>query len=244
MEKYSKGEWAYLSSGTWSLLGVELDKPIINNKALENNFTNEGGLNNSIRFLKNVTGMWILQECKRIWANEGIDLAWEEIVSKALVAKPFQYFINPIEPMFLNPENMINAIQKYCEGHNQNIPKTVAEISRSVFESLAFKYKQVLGKLEELVGVKVKILHVIGGGASNQLLNQFTANSLNIPIKAGPVEATAIGNILMQAYTLGQIKNVNELRKIVSDSFNIESYYPENEDEWEMNYEKYVKIIG
>ncbi len=243
MDKYSRGEWAYLSSGTWSLLGVELNEPIINKNALEYNFTNEGGLDNSIRFLKNVTGMWLLQECKRIWATAGINLSWEEIVSKALGAKPFQYFIDPNDPIFLNPDNMVKTIQKYCQDHNQNIPKTIAEISRAVFESLAFKYKQVMEKLEELVGIKVKILHVIGGGASNRLLNQFTANSLNIPIKAGPIEATAIGNILIQAYALGQLRNVKELRKIVSDSFTIDTYYPENEFAWEVNYEKYIKII-
>ncbi|MHA2398636.1 MAG: rhamnulokinase [Promethearchaeota archaeon] len=243
MDKYSRGEWAYLSSGTWSLLGVELNEPNINKNALDYNFTNEGGLDNSIRFLKNVTGMWLLQECKRIWANEGINLSWEEIVSKALGAKPFQYFIDPNDPVFLNPDNMVKTIQKYCQDHNQNIPITVSEISRAVFESLAFKYKQVMEKLEELVGVKVKILHVIGGGASNRLLNQFTANSLNIPIKAGPIEATAIGNILIQAYALGQLKNARELRKIVSNSFKIVTYFPENGTAWEVNYEKYIKIM-
>jgi rhamnulokinase len=242
MDKYSPGEWAYLSSGTWSLLGVELTKPLINNKVLEHNFTNEGGLNNSIRFLKNVTGMWIIQECKRIWENEGKDFTWEDIVTEANKAPGFQYLIDPNNPIFLNPKNMIAAIQKFCEDQNQQIPESVGEISRMIFESLAFKYKEVVEKLEELIGKKIKILHVIGGGASNNLLNQFTANTLGIPIKVGPIEATAIGNILIQAYALGEINNINELRTIVHNSSEIKTFTPHNTDEWANIYEKY-KIL-
>ncbi|MFW9875626.1 MAG: rhamnulokinase family protein [Candidatus Thorarchaeota archaeon] len=244
MDKYSTGEWAYLSSGTWSLLGVELDKPLINSKVLEYNFTNEGGLNNSIRFLKNITGMWIIQECKRIWESEGNELSWEDIVSEAEEAPEFQFLIDPDNKIFLNPENMIVVIHKFCEDHNQLNPQSVGEISRTIFESLAFKYKEVVENLEELIGKKIKILYIIGGGASNNLLNQFTANALGLPIKVGPIEATAIGNILIQAYTLGEINNINELRKIVLNSSEIKTFTPQNKNEWDIVYERYKKILS
>ena len=244
MDKYSSGEWAYLSSGTWSLLGVELNKPLINNKVLKYNFTNEGGLNNSIRFLKNVTGMWIIQECKRIWENEGKEFNWEDIVSEAKKAPKFQYLIDPNNPIFLNPKNMISTIQNFCKDHNQQQPESVGEISRTIFESLAFKYKEVVENLEELTSKSIKILHVIGGGASNNLLNQFTANALGIPIKVGPVEATAIGNILIQAYALEKINNINELRTIVHNSSEIKTFTPRNTDEWNTVYKRYKKILN
>jgi len=244
MDKYSSGEWAYLSSGTWSLLGVELNKPLINNKVLKYNFTNEGGLNNSIRFLKNVTGMWIIQECKRIWENEGKEFDWEDIVSEAKKAPKFQYLIDPNNPIFLNPKNMIATIQNFCKDQNQQQPESIGEISRTIFESLAFKYKEVIEYLEELIGKSIKILHVIGGGASNNLLNQFTANVLGIPIKVGPVEATAMGNILIQAYALGEINNINELRTIVHNSSEIKTFTPRNTEEWETVYKRYKKIVN
>ena len=243
MEMYSNGEWAYLSSGTWSLLGVELDCPLINKKVLEYNFTNEGGINNTIRFLKNITGMWLIQECKRIWDNKGLNLTWEDIISEAKKAPAFQYFINPNDSMFLNPKNMIDVIQKYSKAHNQDSPKTIGEISRTIFESLSCAYKSVMEKLEDLLNKKIKILHIIGGGSSNTLLNQFTANILKIPVRVGPSEATAIGNILTQAYALGEINNIYELRAIVKNSFDIKTYIPKNTEEWTIFYSKYKRFI-
>jgi len=244
MRRYKRGEWAYLSSGTWSLLGVEINKPIINAKSLEFNFTNEGGVENTIRFLKNVTGLWIIQECKKEWENRGLDHNWEHIISSAEGAKPFQSFINPDDSLFVNPPDMIKAIQIYCEKSNQIPPKTIGDISRVIFESLAFKYKQVIELMEKITDKKVEILYIIGGGSSNQLLNQFTANSLNIPIKAGPVEATAIGNILMQAKAVGLVNHLDELRNIVIQSFPISDYYPEDDKNWKNAYEKYLKFTN
>jgi len=241
MEKYSRGEWAYLSSGTWSLLGVELDIPLINKKVLEYNFTNEGGINNSIRFLKNVTGMWLIQECRKIWAKNEKSITWDDIVSEAEEAPEFQYFVNPDDSIFLNPKNMIEAIQKYCIDHDQDPPEAMGEISRTIFESLAFRYRFVVEKIEEILNKKIKILHIIGGGSSNRLLNQFTANTLGIPVKAGPKEATAIGNILIQALALGKVRDINELRNTVKISFEIESFYPINTEEWEKGYHKYKR---
>ena len=241
MKTYKRGEWAYLSSGTWSILGVELDTPLITPKSLELNITNEGGVENTIRFLKNVTGLWLIQECKKVWENEISDLTWEDIVSKASKAESFQYFINPDDPKFHNPPNMVHAIQDFCYETNQNIPHNLGEISRTIFESLAFRYKQVIENLESILEKKIKILFVIGGGSSNRLLNQFTANSLNIPIQAGPIEATTTGNVLLQAKAINSEINLERLREIVRDSFTIEDYFPENNEKWKNEYEKYLK---
>ncbi|MFW9950402.1 MAG: rhamnulokinase family protein [Candidatus Thorarchaeota archaeon] len=241
MRRYKRGEWAYLSSGTWSLLGIELDKPLINNTSLDFNFTNEGGVENTIRFLKNLTGLWIIQECKKEWEKQGLNYTWERIVTSASEAKPFQSFINPDDPLFHNPSNMIKSIQNYCEASNQISPKTVGEISRAIFESLAFRYKQIVDYIEKIIEKKVKILYIIGGGSSNHLLNQFTANALNIPVNAGPNEATAIGNILMQAKAVGLVKSLAELRSIVLKSFPTKEYYPEEVKSWMIGYETYLK---
>lgn len=244
MRKYKEREWAYLSSGTWSLLGVELNNPIINEKSLEFNFTNEGGVENTIRFLKNVTGLWIIQECKREWEEQGIDYTWDHIVIEAKRAKPFQSFINVDDPLFRNPPDMIKAIQIFCENHGQVPPKSIGDISRTVFESLAFRYKQIFEYLEKIIEDNIKILFIIGGGSSNHLLNQFIANSLNIPVKAGPIEATAIGNILMQAKAVGLLNSVNELRSVVIRSFQIKEFYPKEQESWSIGYENYLKLIG
>ncbi|KKM02664.1 hypothetical protein LCGC14_1782190, partial [marine sediment metagenome] len=218
MEEYERGEWAYLSSGTWSLLGVERTEPLINEKVLEYNFTNEGGVNNTIRFLKNITGLWLIQECKKVWEKEGFQLSWENIELEAKKSQGFQNFFNLDDVCFLNPSDMNEEIKSYCEIHDQTPPQTIGQISRAVFENLAFRYRQAFDQLEILTGKKIKILFIIGGGSQNNLLNQFTANVLKIPVKAGPVEATAIGNILVQAIALGEIKNIIDLRHIVKSS--------------------------
>jgi len=236
-------DWAYLSSGTWSLIGIESNEPIINDKALEHNFTNEGGINSTIRFLKNISGLWMIQECKRIWDGEGINLDWERIANKAQNAPSFQCFINPDDKTFLNPINMVEAIEEFCKIHNQNPPRSIGDTARAIFESLAFKYKEIMLKLEDIIGKKIEILYIIGGGSQNELLNQFTANSLNIPIKAGPSEATAIGNILVQALALGKVKDLKELRLIVKNSFPPKEYIPKDAEEWEKAYVKYLEII-
>ncbi|MHA1343456.1 MAG: rhamnulokinase [Promethearchaeota archaeon] len=242
MNKYHPGEWAYLSSGTWSLIGIEIQEPIINDKVLKYNFTNEGGINETIRFLKNVTGLWIIQECKRIWEQKGLYLSWDDISNQALKSPPFQHFIDPDDPIFLNPPNMINAIKDYCKDHNQIPPESIGEISRTVFESLAFKYKEVSTKLEDIINTKIKILHIVGGGSQNSLLNQFTANILAIPVKAGPSEATAIGNILVQVLALGNIKNIKDLRNIVKKSFPPRDFVPKNIEKWRNAFNKYKEL--
>jgi rhamnulokinase len=243
MEKYKSGEWAYLSSGTWSLLGVELNAPIINKKSLKYNFTNEGGIAGTIRFLKNIMGLWIIQECKKIWDIEGHQFTWEILIQEANTSEPFNCYFNIDDPQFLNPDNMIKAIINYCKSTNQSIVNSPGQITRAIFENLAFRYKFVLEKLEELIESKIKILHIIGGGSNNNLLNQFTANSTELPVKTGPSEATAIGNILVQALALGDINNVSELRKIVVNSFEIEDFTPNETKKWRNAYNEYLEII-
>jgi rhamnulokinase len=243
MAEYKQGEYAILSSGTWSLLGVEIPKPIISEKALKYNYTNEGGINGTIRFLKNITGMWLIQECKKLWDKDNIGLVWENIELKALNEQAFQFFINPDDPTFMNPSNMINAIKDYCKNTLQDIPETIGQISRTIFECLAFKYREVLENLEDIVEKKIRILHIIGGGSQNTMLNQFTANALNIPVKAGPKEATAIGNLLVQALCLKKIKNLVELREIVKNSFPITEFTPQEVKNWNDAYTKYLQTI-
>jgi len=235
-------EWAYISSGTWSLLGVELEKPLINKKAMLYNYTNEGGINKTSRFLKNLTGLWLIQECKRLWDKDEMNLKWDEIEKRAESAPPFKYFINPDDICFLNPQNMIDEIKNYCKTYNQEIPESVGEIARTIYESMSFNYKRAVLNLEDILeNKKVKILHIIGGGSRDNLLNQFTANALNVPVIAGPAETTAIGNILVQALALGEIKNINELRKVVKNSFQVKEYFPNNIDEWNKNYEVFLE---
>ncbi|MFX0071329.1 MAG: rhamnulokinase family protein [Candidatus Hermodarchaeota archaeon] len=243
MNKYKEGEWAYLSSGTWSLIGIEVKEPIINDKALKFNFTNEGGIDNTIRFLKNITGLWIIQECKKIWNIEKPNLDWEDILNKTNSSKPFKFFINPDDSIFLNPDNMLDAIETFCLNHNQNPPKTIGEISRTILESIAFRYKQTISQMEYLTDKKIKILYIIGGGSKNVVLNQFTANALNIPVKTGPSEATAIGNILVQALSFGKIKDIYEIRKIVEKSFQIKEYHPKDVNKWDNGFINYLESV-
>jgi rhamnulokinase len=243
MTDYKSGDWAYLSSGTWSIIGVELEEPIINENVLKYNFTNEGGINGTIRFLKNITGLWLVQECKRLWDKSGLNLSWDDITKQAKNAQEFQNFIDPMDDSFMNPPNMVDAIKSYCRSHDQAPPESVGQISRAIFESLAFKYKQVMENLEDLIDKKIKILHIIGGGSQNELLNQFTANVLNIPVVSGPIEATAIGNILIQALALNRIQDVNELRQIVQKSFPIKQFTPKENQKWENAYKRYIEIL-
>ncbi|MFX0177195.1 MAG: rhamnulokinase family protein, partial [Candidatus Hodarchaeota archaeon] len=241
MEKMKQKEWAYISSGTWSLLGVELNKPLINDKAMRYNYTNEGGFNKTSRFLKNLTGLWLIQECKRIWNIEDPELNWEDLEKFAEKAVPFEFFINPDDPCFLNPSNMVQEIKNYCKKHNQEVPNSIGEITRTIYESIAFNYKRALNSLEDILENKIELIHIIGGGSLNNILNQFTANALNIPVIAGPSEATAIGNILIQALALGEIEDIKELRTIVRNSFHLKEYIAVEVSNWEGAYKNFIE---
>lgn len=238
------GGWAYISSGTWSLMGLELKQPIINKKALEYNLTNEGGAFGTIRFLKNIAGLWLVQECKKIWEEENKSkLTYQEIMKSAEEAEPFQIFINPDHISFLNPDNMVKAIQNYCKESGQPVPTKIGEISRMIFEGLAFRYRQIFNQFKEFSKNPINKMYIVGGGSQNDLLSQFTSNVINLPVDSGPAEATTIGNILMQAIATKEIDSLQDLRRIVRKSFEIKSFKPKNASEWNSTYEKFCSIV-
>ncbi len=222
-----KSAWAYLSSGTWSILGAEIREPILNDQALACNFTNEGGVEDTFRFLKNITGLWLIQECQRTWALEdGKPLSFDRIARLARAARPADSLVDPDAPDFLRPKNMPQAIQNYCRRTRQPVPRDRGAIVRCAFFSLAHKYRQVLRMLEELLGHQVEVLHVIGGGAKNSLLCQWTADACGIPVLAGPIEATALGNLCVQLMALGKLGSLAEARELVRKSFPVKRFEP------------------
>lgn len=236
-------KFAYISSGTWSLMGIEVDEPIINEQSYKMNFTNESGVEGTIRFLKNITGMWLLEQCRKEWEQLGRTYTYDEIIKMAKTAKGFQCFVDPDDAVFANPESMIESIIKFCTDTGQSAPKEDSEFIRCIFESLALKYKYVLSCLCELSPHAIEVLHIIGGGSQNKLLNQFTSNATGLPVVAGPYEATAIGNIMMQAKGLGLVKSLKEIRTIINESFTLESYEPQDTELWNNAYEKFLKLI-
>jgi rhamnulokinase len=187
-------------------------------------------------------GMWLIQECKRIWDQEKT-LDWQEIVDLSTGAEPFKCFINPDDPVFLNPGNMPEAIRNYCRKTSQYVPETKGEIARCIYDSLAMKYKYTLAQVESITGRPVKKLHIIGGGANNEMLNQFTANATGIPVIAGPAEATAIGNILMQARALGVLKSLKEVRNVVQNSFEVKTLLPVAEQQWKKAFTGFERLL-
>ncbi|MDH6303780.1 rhamnulokinase [Parabacteroides sp. PF5-5] len=219
--------FAYLSSGTWSLMGIEVEEPIINEASFNHNFTNEGGIEGTTRFLKNITGMWLLEQCRKEWERSGKTYTYHQIVEMAETASSFTSIVNPDDALFANPPSMTEAIATYCKASGQAAPATDAEYIRCIFCSLAARYKEVLDVLKELAPFPIEKLHVIGGGSRNGLLNQFTANAIGIPVIAGPAEATAIGNVMMQAKVAGLVKDRWEMRQLIAEVFSPETFLPE-----------------
>jgi len=236
--------WAYLSSGTWSLLGVETENPIINEKSFKYNFTNEGGYGGSIRFLKNIMGLWIWQECRRRWEKNGQSLTYVQLAEMASSAQPFLSFINVNDNTFLFPGNMPEKIQEYCRKTGQKVPENIAQISRVVLESLAMEYRYAMENMEDTIGNRVETLHIVGGGSQNMLLLQFTASATRKSVMAGPIEATAAGNLLVQAMANKEISDVPQLREIVRKSFPLFVYQPKDTSLWDENYEKYKMLVA
>ncbi len=234
----SNADFVWLSSGTWSILGAEVSQPVLSEKALAYNFTNEGGVFGTWRLSKNIMGLWLEQECKREW-----NLSYDELTRLATEAKPFFAVIDPDNDVFLHPGNIPEKIRKFCADTQQPVPETQGEVVRVVLESLALKYRIVLERLEELVGKRLDPLHVIGGGVKNHLLNQFSADATGRTVIAGPVEATAIGNILMQAITLGHLGSLRDARSLVRRSFEIEQYNPELRDGWDEAYGRLQNLV-
>jgi rhamnulokinase len=238
------GSWAYLSSGTWSLLGVELSAPLLNAACRELNFTNEIGYGGSVRLLKNISGMWLVQECRRQWAAAGRNFNYETLTSLAAEAPPFGSLINPADPRFLAPADMPGAIAAFCRETGQPVPATPGAFIRCALESLALLYSRTLRQLEQLIGRRIERMHIVGGGSRNVLLNQFTANALRRPVLAGPVEATAAGNVLIQALSLGHLPALTALREIVRESFDVAVFKPEAANEWEALSRRFEKLLG
>ena len=235
--------FAYLSSGTWSLMGIEVESPIVSESANRNNITNEGGVDGSIRFLKNITGMWILEQCIKMWKLEGKDFSYPELVAMAESAPAFERFIDPDDSSFVNPANMLEAIDAYCRRTNQPVPTTDAEYVRLIFESLAMKYRMVLDVFQSYADFPIERLHIIGGGSRNRLLSQMTANSIGKSVVAGPAEATAIGNIMIQAWSKGVVSSLSEMRKMIAEAVQVETFMPNDVDRWDRGYAKFKELI-
>jgi rhamnulokinase len=227
-----KSNWAYLSSGTWSLMGVEVRKASLSPRTLELNLTNEGGLDGTYRLLKNIMGLWLVQQCKHSFDAGGRSYTYAQLASLAAKAAPLRSIVDPDEPRFLNPPNMPKAIQSFCRETSQPIPKTEGELVRCAYESLALKYRQVLGWLEELAGNRIEVIHVVGGGSRIALLNQFTADACQRPVLAGPVEATALGNLLVQIRSSGELSSLAEMRAIVRESCEVQAFEPRESAPW------------
>jgi rhamnulokinase len=234
--------WAYLSSGTWSLIGVELAEPLISEKSHARNFTNESGYGGTTRFLKNIVGLWILQESRRAWARQGLDLDYASLTAEADKAEPFRSLINPNAARFAKPAEMPDKIAAYCSETGQLAPETPGQFTRCILESLALSYRTALDEIEELTGRSIARLHIVGGGSQSVLLNQFAANATQREVVAGPVEATAAGNVLIQAIALGQIDSHHALRQIVRDSFSLESYHPRDAENWKDAYRRFTQL--
>ena len=234
--------FGYISSGTWSLAGLEVEAAFINDEALKANVTNEGGVYGTYRLLKNLIGLWIVQQCRAAWKLQGESLSYDEVTEMARQAEPFRSLINPDDPVFLTPGDYLERIQTWCRAHKQPIPETKGALVRAVLESLAFKYRQVFDELISLTGRKIDTLHIMGGGSQNQLLNQFAANATGYPVLAGPVEATVLGNSLVQLITLGEIKNLAEGRQIVARIKGMKRYEPHDQLEWNEAYERFLDL--
>lgn len=236
-------DWAYISSGTWSLMGVETREPLISSKTFDFNFTNEGGADGTFRLLKNIMGLWLLQQCRRSWSSNEPSISYSELVEMAVISKPFSAFIDPDYMGFYNPTDMPAAIDDYCELTSQQAPESIGEYVRAILESLAFKYRLILDQLKEITGRNINKIHIIGGGTQNKLLCQFTANVTGIKVIAGPSEGTAAGNLLMQALALGYLKSIEEIRMVVNNSFSFSTYLPEDTNDWERAYERFHAVI-
>lgn len=231
--------FAYLSSGTWSLMGIESKDAIISDRSFQLNFTNEGGIEGTTRFLKNITGMWILEQCRKEWKTKGKDYNFEQLATMELSAPAFRSFINPDDACFANPTSMLEAIDDYCQKTGQLIPEDDTQVARLIMESLALRYRTVFGWLKELASFPLEKLHIIGGGAKNSLLAQWTANSLGVPVLTGPTEATAIGNIMMQMKAIGKVNDIHEMRSLISRAVTLKVYIPEDVELWDEAYRKY-----
>lgn len=234
--------WAYISSGTWSLVGVEVNQAILTQPVLDMNFTNEGGIDGTYRLLKNIMGLWLVQRSKLAFEKKGKSLGYDELIRLAQEAPAFRSIVNPDDPGFLNPPDMTEAIRDYCRKTNQPAPETEGQFVRCALESLALKYDAVLDSIETLTGVPIEVIHIVGGGSQNRLLNQFTANACRKPVVTGPIEATVLGNVLVQARTAGDVGSLEDIRTIVRESSPMETFDPHPAGDWHQAKSRFTNL--
>ena len=237
-------DWAYISSGTWCLMGVEVQDAVLSERALQLNVTNEGGVDQTYRLLRNIMGLWLVQQCRRSFERKGKSLDYSQLTQLAAEACPFRSLVDPDDTAFLSPDDMPTAIREWCRQTDQPVPETEGQIVRCCLESLALKYRMVLGWMEELTGTRVEVIHIVGGGSQNQLLNQFAANACARPVLTGPVEATTLGNVLVQARANGEIASLSELREVVRRSTEMKQYEPQGTDVWQQAYQRFQDLLS
>lgn len=235
--------WCYISSGTWSLMGAEIPAPVISDKCREFNFTNEGGVGGTTRLLKNIGGLWLVQECRRIWKQEGHEFGWSELVDRASASPALASLINPDAAEFVAPGNMPQAIRDYCSAWRQATPESVGAVIRCALESLALRYRMVLNWLRQLTGSAIDTIHIVGGGTQNRLLCQMAADACKCRVIAGPIEATALGNVMMQVVSSGEVSSIEQAREVIRNSFAVEEYSPQQTQRWDEAFTRFEKFV-
>jgi len=237
-------DWCYISLGTWALMGVESPEPLVNEKVLQLNFTNEGGVGDTFRVLKNITGLWMVQECRRVWNQAGRDWGWEDLNQLSAAARPLVSFVNPDAHQFLSPKDMPEAIRRFAAETGQPVPDDAGAVLRCALDSIAMKFRHVLGMCEELSGGRIETIHIVGGGTRNRQLCQAAADACGRRVLAGPAEATATGNLMMQAVAAGDVGSIAEAREVIGNSFQVEEYEPQNTGAWDDAYERFLALLG
>ena len=237
-------DFAYISSGTWSLMGIESRVPVISPESMKYNFTNEGGACGTYRVLKNIMGLWLIQECRSIWAQSGETYSFAALTRRAEASKPFKTLVDPDHPSLLNPENMPETLAKLARGANEPELENPGEFARCVFESLAMRYRQTIEELKRISDKDIRKIHIIGGGSRNELLCRFAANATGLPVIAGPAEGTALGNIMVQAMARGELSSLSEIREVIRRSFEFKEFLPENISEWDGHYARFQEVCS
>ncbi len=239
-----KPDWCYISLGTWALMGIESPEPVVNDQVMELNFTNEGGVGNTTRLLKNICGLWLVQQCRQVWNQSGKDWGWEDLNQMTSAAAPRVSFIDPDAKEFMAPKNMPEAICEYCKQTGQPVPENEGAVLRCALDSLAMKFRHVLGMCEQLNGAPIKTIHIVGGGTQNKLLCQAAADACGRRVVTGPIEATAIGNLMMQAVSAGDVAGIAEAREVIKNSFPVEEYEPRDGSAWNDAWERFQRVVN